>query len=271
MKYLLFGTVFVFSLTSCVNEKYIYKCNTLYESQSNIATPTGGAPTSESHNLFAKTPDKGFKAIIKDKGDYLTIKPTGAPNFSTRVIPLKKAPTGWRAEIIGKKYFPEPDFDTINTPYKLKYFDTKFVLQALTIPLKVRPRLTSEALKDSFPSQTETSFNAGIAVGWKFTHNIYNSKMNILGQNTNRYSFAPGIFLGTGAVDLKKANTRNPIINFERKAAIITTGGFVMLGFNGINIGYSFGVDFATGNSSEQWLYQGKVWHGLIFAVDLLK
>lgn len=103
------------------------------------------------------------------------------------------------------------------------------------------------------------------------THNVYNSKKNIFGQNTNRYSFSPGIFLGAGATDLKKSNTRNPAITFERKAAIIATGGFFMLGFNSINLGYSFGADFATGNGSKQWLYQGKMWHGIIFVIDIIK
>lgn len=84
------------------------------------------------------------------------------------------------------------------------------------------------------------------------------------------YSLSPGIFLGTGATDLKAANT-DPSIQIERKAALITTGGFVMVGFNSINFGYAFGGDFATGSKSKDWLYQGKMWYGVIFAIDILK
>lgn len=75
---------------------------------------------------------------------------------------------------------------------------------------------------------------------------------NIFGQNFNRFSISPGIFLGTGAADLKKSNTRNPVILFERKAAIITTGGFLMIGFNSINLGYAFGSSFPPGTGSKQ-------------------
>lgn len=265
------GIFVISSLSSCVNEKYVYGGNTLYEVQSLPANPDGGTPTAETHNLLIHHPSDGFKAIISDKGDYLTIKPVKTQSFSYNTIPLVQSPTGWRAEIAGKYYFPETDFDnSAIIPKKLTYFDTKPVLQALTVPLKIRPKIPT-TLQDSFPSQAEASFNVGVSFGWKFTHNVYKPDKNIFGQNTNRYSFSPGFFLGTGAVDLKKSNTKNPAITFERKAAIVTTGGFFMLGFNNINFGYAFGADFATGTGSKQWLYQGKMWHGIIFAVDILK
>jgi hypothetical protein len=264
--------VMVVSLSSCINEKYIYKSNTIYEVQSLPAITDGGAPTTETNNILKHKPTKGFKAILSDKGEYLTIKPVAVQRFTTTTIPLTKPLVGWRAEIVDKKYFPELDFETSSkVPFKLKYFDTKPVLQALTVPLKMRPKLSDVALKDSFPSQAETGFNVGVAFGWKFTHNVYSPNKNIFGQNTNRFSISPGFFLGTGAADLKKSNTRNPVILFERKAAIFTTGGFFMIGFNSINLGYAFGSDFATGTGSKQWLYQGKMWHGIIFAIDILK
>jgi hypothetical protein len=270
--YFILIALFTSSLTSCINEKYIYKSNTLYKNQSIAASSNGGNPASETHNLLVMKPVKGFKAVVTDKGDYLIIKPIGEPSFETNLIELTNAPVLTRAENVGKLYFPEVDFDTsANPPFRLEYFDSKPVLQALSIPLKIRPKLDTEALKDSFPSQAETGFNVGVALGWKFTHNIYNSNKNIFGQNTNKYSIAPGIFLGAGATDLKKANTRNPRIVFERKAALVTTGGYLMFGINSINLGYAFGADFATGTGSKQWLYQGKIWHGIIFAIDILK
>lgn len=271
--YIILITLVTLLMTSCINEKYIYKCNTLYETQSIAASTSGGTPTSETHNLLVKKPTKGFKAIVTDKGDYLIIKPIiDNPPLSVTSITLEKAPVSTKAENVGKLYFPEADFDnSAKPPFTLKYFDTKPVLQALSIPLKIRPKLNSKVFNDSFPSQAETGFNVGVAGGWKFTHNVYNSKKNIFGQNTNKYSIAPGFFVGVGAADLKKANTRNPAIIFERKAALVTTGGYLMFGFNSINFGYSLGADFATGTGSKQWVYHGKLWHGIIFAVDLLK
>lgn len=265
------GILIISSAFSCVNQKYVYKGNTLYQVQSLPADPQDQTPTSETHNLLIYKPSSGFKATISDKGDYLIIKPVSMQHLPSQTLALQKAPTGWRSENIGKYYFPETEFDNSATlPKKLTYFDTKPVLQALTVPLKIRPKIPTD-VQDSFPSQAEASFNVGVSFGWKFTHNVYKPDKNIFGQNTNRYSFSPGIFLGTGAVDLKKTNTKNPAITFERKAAIITTGGFFMLGFNNINFGYAFGADFATGTGSKQWIYQGKMWHGVIFAVDILK
>jgi hypothetical protein len=267
--------IILISFSSCINEKYIFKSNRLYATQSIAANPTGTTPTSETNNLLIYKPDSSFKAIITDKGDYLLVNPIkkmSALKIPDKKIQLKTAPVSWRAENVGKLYFPESDYDTSeNVPFRFKYLDTKPVLQALTIPLKIRPKLNSEALRDSFPSQAETSFNVGVAFGWKFTTNVYNAKKNIFGQNTNRYSLSPGLFLGAGATDLKKVNTRNPKIAFERKAAMITTGGFIMVGINTINLGYAFGADFSTGIGNKQWLYQGKIWHGIIFAIDIIK
>lgn len=269
--------------SSCINNKFVYQSNTIYRLQTTpppapapgpaapapaMPAPAGPIPAL-TYQFVTSTPNAPFMATISDKGDYLIITPGGGAAFTDAAIPTT-APTGVKFDNLNRMYFPETQL-VVGGPYRFRYFDTKPVLQALSIPLKIRPRLTSEALQDSFPSQAETSFNVGVSFGWKFTHNVYNARKNIFGQNTNRFSLAPGVFLGTGAVDLKKANTRGPAIDFERKAALITTGGFFMLGFNNINIGYAIGADFATGMKSEQWLYQGKIWHGIIFAIDLLK
>ena len=124
---------------------------------------------------------------------------------------------------------------------------------------------------DSFPSQAETGFNIALAGGWKFNINSYSSKKDLFGKNIRQFSLTPGWLLGAGAADLTKDNTRNPIIDFKRKAAIISTGGFIMLGYNTINFGYSFGWDFATGEGHKGWLYQGQLWHGITIGFDIIK
>lgn len=52
---------------------------------------------------------------------------------------------------------------------------------------------------------------------------------------------------------------------------MISMGGFVMFGFDRINLGYTFGWDYATGSGRKQWLYQGQIWHGIVLALDLIK
>jgi hypothetical protein len=174
----------------------------------------------------------------------------------------------WKPVYMNKYYFPEPD--SFPDAFKLTYLDSKLVLQGLSIPLKIRPRLSGDMRLDSFPQQAETGFNPSIAFGWKFNLNIFKTEKDIFGKNLRQISFTPGWFLGTGAVDLKKANTR-PMIKFERKAALISTGFFFMLGYNNINMGYSFGWDYATSTGKKDWMYQGHIWHGITIGIDIIK
>ena len=116
--------------------------------------------------------------------------------------------------------------------------------------LTIRPRVGGE-FKDSFPSVAETGFSLGFAVGYKLSWNRYSTSKNLWGNNTNKFSITPGAFLSAGATDLKKSNTRGPIIDFERKAPVVSPGVFLVFGFNNINFGYAIGADFATGKGSD--------------------
>lgn len=271
-------------LSSCTTYKRVYnnsllgltgKKNEVYKINPN---DINGKP--HYHVEVYKIKDKNcIKATIEDKGDYLIIKPKDEKQLALDKgdWPFSKGASGWRGDNEGKFYFPENDLGLDNNGTKrtiakrLTYADAKIVLQGLTVPIKIRPKLNTPSLKDSFPQQVETGVNVGVALGWKLTHNVFSAKKNIWGQNTNRYSFTPGIFCGFGGVDLKKANTRDPVIIFERKAFMVNTGVFFMLGFNNLNIGYTLGADFATGPGSKQWLYQGHIWHGVALAIDLIK
>jgi len=252
-------------LSSCIGQKYVYKHNILYDVE--------GAPNTAVH---VKEVTRPFPATIEPKGDLLVVKPAqgidvSRVTYSTTDTPAEAIPAA-KLLLNRKLYFPETDLVTDNNKKdKLKYFDTKPVFQALTIPLRIRPKLDRSRYLDSFPQQAETGVNVGLSFGWKFSHNIYNVNKNILGQNLNSYSLIPGIFLGLSTADLSKAKTRNPSIDFDRKAAAVTAGGYLMMGINNINLGIAWGTDFATGNGHRQWVYQGKGWYGVIVALDLIK
>lgn len=36
-------------------------------------------------------------------------------------------------------------------------------------------------------------------------------------------------------------------------------------------LGYAGGFNIATGQNATSWVYQGKYWHGIAIALDLLK
>jgi hypothetical protein len=275
MKKIIFILSVVSLFSSCVEDKYIFKNDYIARIKTTANTSLNGGqvitvlPTIDSLNLY-KVDHCFTKCKIENKGDYLIIREISESNIHcVRRLLLKGAPIQWKKDLVNKYYFPE--MDSFPTAKKLVYLDSKPVLQGIAITLKIRPKLNESSRLDSFPSQTETGFNPAIAVGWKFNYNIFKPKKDFWGRNLNQFSLTPGIFLGTGAVDLKKSNTRNPIIKFERKAAILSTGGFIMFGYNNINLGYSFGFDYATGTGKNSWLYQGKMWQGITIGIDIIK
>jgi hypothetical protein len=210
----------------------------------------------------------GIIAKVTEVDGHLIIAPDDTlPKLNVCLLKpdtVKTKRIGWRALVPPEElYFPEGKLDTL-AKNSVSYTSGKPMLQALTVALKVRPQLA-----DSLPSQTETGFNLGIAYGQKLELNVFGTHKNAFGDYVDRYSLTLGLFAGPGATDLKAANT--PGIEFERKAVMISAGGFVMLGVNRFNFGYAGGIDNAVGRSSPQWIYQGKFWHGVVVAFDLLK
>lgn len=220
-------------------------------------------------SLYIYKINSAFKSKIDVKGDYLIVKSVQPQNLSLYASSLlDNPPTGAKKDFIDQYYFPELSIGS--STKNLVYFDTKPVLQGLSIALKIRPKLEQKALLDSFPTQAESSFNPAVALGWKLNLNIYGAKKDVFGKNIKQISLTPGVFFGTGVAELKKSNTR-PVIDFERKAAITSYGGFLMLGYHTINLGYSFGWDYATGVGRKGWLYQGEMWHGITIGIDIIK
>jgi hypothetical protein len=283
--------LFATSFCSCVQNKYFFKNN----SYNTVRQGKGGNPMDNSAStpdtLFTFKAKKGFQGKLTEMEGYSVIEPRDDSKLhpfhdssAFTIFYKDDDPVSFNAKVglLKDKYFI-PD---VMTPFtkdtltknpgaketgKITYFDSKPVLQTLSTPIKIRPKLSEPELKDSFPSQVSTSVNLGMAFGWKMSLNFYKPKPNVFGLKVTTVSLTPGAFYGLGATGLTKANTRNPVIDIERSVLSHTLGGFAMLGFNNINIGYSIGWDFVTGPNKSAWLYQGKVWHGVAIALDLIK
>lgn len=287
MRVIIFSCFFgILALSSCTSNKYIFSGNSIYtiksiaDQGSNDDDYTQTDKPSYPDSIVVYKLKKGLKAQIEDKEDYVLIE-TDEELKEYSKLPIKqKAITLKPSEansFKGSTFFPAPSsyekrHMNCILPKKLTYFDSEPVFQLLSIPLRIRPKLTSPALLDSFPSQAETDYNVGFAFGWKLNYNVYNfKKSNHSKKKLTKYSLTPGVFCGFGATDLTKDNTKNPVIGFERSAPILTTGGFLSFGVNKMNIGYAFGMDNSFGTGSSQWVYQGKLWHGIIVALDLFE
>ncbi|UAY52126.1 hypothetical protein [Ferruginibacter albus] len=279
-KKIIIGILIVVCFSSCVQDKYFYKCNKLNTIKAGNRDNNGRPKPPDT--LVTFKPPKHFRGKLKESDDYTII----VPNKDSDLIPYRneyrdilKRPTDsykmldYNSQInsLKDKYFvPIVIKDTVDIG-KIVYFDSKPVLQTLSTPIKIRPALTDPALKDSFPSQVTTDVNLGISFGWKFTVNFYKPRPNLFDSKTTAISLTPGIFYGMAATSLTAANTRNPTVTIERDALTHTLGFFAMFGFNNINIGYTVGWDFVTGPNKSSWVYQGKIWHGIALSLDLIK
>jgi hypothetical protein len=224
--------------------------------------------------------EKSFPGSITDKGGYITIKPDdpGIMSNTDYITPLPSLPTagaviGTDAQIqaSGAYFFKETEHDPSAGKRNIfAYLDSKFMLQSIAIPLKIRPERTGDLYGNSFPKQVETGFNFGFATGWKLNKNVYRSDPNFLGLNTNKISLAPGVLFNFGSTTLNDKNTR-PAFTVERKAFTHSYGVVLLVGFNNINFGVARGMDYVTGSGKGDWVYQGKGWTGIIVALDLLK
>jgi len=201
---------------------------------------------------------------VQDKTDYYEFK----PNFSymTKISFVEIIPPATDKLKHGSNaYFPEND--KVATTNSLKYGDGKFGLQALTIPLKFRNGI-GDGTKN--PPLVETGVNINFAPFYKLNYNVFNPDKKFMGKPLATYSISTGALLGLGSADLKAA-TNSPGLISDRKSGMFTYGTFLMFGVNNINFGYAIGWDNVLGQGSSHWVYQGKMWQGIVIAFDVIK
>jgi hypothetical protein len=165
----------------------------------------------------------------------------------------------------GKIYFPELSNTDDRKPFR--YYDVTFGIQALTVPIKIRKHLANDSL---FPKQVETGFNIGFAPGFKFNYYIFDPTHKFLGKRLTTYSATPGLLLGLGTAGLKQANAPG-LPTIDRTALVFTYGGYFVLGINNINVGFAAGWDRVTDSGRKYWVYQNKMWYGIIVSLDVIK
>jgi hypothetical protein len=260
------------------NKKKFSENNFFYSYNNETGT---GAPKSK---LKLVRPDRAFWGDFKEQGDIILIQQdridkqiNGSVNWIILDSALIDHPKDDQLTTADQIYYPEAVFTSISSdkfilPNKqnrlgrVKYRDFKFVLQALTIPLKYRKPI------DTLTYQTETSVNVGFGGGIKWTYNWYKANKSFLGQKTNQLAFTPGLLLGLGAADIT-ANQNASATFKSRKEPVVSYGVFFLVGFNSVNIGFALGKDNALkeGGEAGGWVYNNKYWKGIIVALDVIK
>ena len=249
-------------LFSCVNTKkldivYAYKKQIIYEGTTDGKGNNTILRDSITVPLIIKIVKKdSFIAITKFEGEYVSDtlrRNIAGPVYKGLFFPYYDTGVVGKSTFVGSK--------------KLKYIATSPVIQALTIPLKVRFGVGST------PYAAEASINFGVAFGWKFTHqeyeNFYHRKTGLfVSSENNHYSITPGIFVGPAVVELTPTNSLAPA---DRNVLSFSYGAMLVFGINRLNIGVALGFDNAVGNKNQNWIYQGAPWLGFTISFDLIQ
>ncbi|MEM9053100.1 MAG: hypothetical protein AAGC47_13690 [Bacteroidota bacterium] len=148
-----------------------------------------------------------------------------------------------------------------------KYHTLKGTLQALSVPIKIRPALSGMDVLDSFPSQVSTGLNFALSGGllWEYKKQLVGEK-----EQKRVFSIGAGGMLGFSTVTLKKQNT-SPDIRFEKSSLVLSPGLYVMGGLDRVHVGAALGWDAAIGSHNVDWVYHWKHWYGIIVGLDLIK
>lgn len=169
---------------------------------------------------------------------------------------------------VDKIYFPARVYKLkgCNEQINFKYYEKGLSWQVLTFPLKIRPSVNP---KDTFPSTVESNVSIGLSLARKCSKNIRKEELDVFNDRYKRLSLSYGGFINLSSTELNKTNIDKADLITSRKVPTISPGIFFSVGVARFNLGYGLGCDYAIGDYAKRWIYQGKLWHGLILAVEL--
>lgn len=178
--------------------------------------------------------------------------------------PLDIAALDFQSIMEKKKMNEDADF---KQSVPLRFNRNKPVFQTLTIPFKIRGRV------GDVPSTVATNFNAGIAYGYQWnlisTYPIYGEAEKMVGYEQKQFSFSAAPFAGLTTMALSAKNT-DPDIVTDQTVMGYSIGVAGVLTFNRLNFGLALGIDHGFGNAND-WIYQDKIWTGIVIGLDLIK
>lgn len=152
----------------------------------------------------------------------------------------------------------------LSTIKSLKLHRHTFDIDILTIPFKIRPSVKN------FPEQLNANFSAALYLGRR--RDIYQIKT--AAKNLRSYTRLSGVglgyggFIGLGAVTMNPFVTQGKII-YEYDGMVINSGIAGVYDAKKFNIGLAVGTDFLVDKNRQDWIYQDKLWLGVLLGINL--
>jgi hypothetical protein len=134
-----------------------------------------------------------------------------------------------------------------------------------TLPFKVRPA------RENVPIALNTTFNAALYFGRRldFYHlNRHRSPSGRTAPLIRTVGLGYGLFTGLGS-SLITADLTHGHAALDYEGVVIHSGGAAIYDARVFNVGVAVGIDQLLGSDADYWLYQRKLWFGLLFGLNL--
>jgi len=141
----------------------------------------------------------------------------------------------------------------------------EFDFDIFTLPFKVRPG------QEGVPVQLNTTFNAALYFGRRLDFYHLNRHRLPTGRTTpliRTVGLGYGLFTGLGSSLVTADLTRqHALVDYE--GFVVHGGAAAIYDARVFNVGVAVGVDQLLGPDADYWLYQRKLWFGLLFGLNL--
>ncbi|RZK88881.1 MAG: hypothetical protein EOO62_36985 [Hymenobacter sp.] len=141
----------------------------------------------------------------------------------------------------------------------------EFDFDIFTLPFKVRPS------REGVPAQLNTNFNAALYFGRRldFFHlNRHRAPSGRTAPLVRTVGLGYGLFTGLGSSAISADLTRGHATT-DYEGFVLHSGAAVIYDAQVFNVGAAVGVDRLLGTDADYWLYQRKLWVGLLFGLNL--
>jgi hypothetical protein len=136
----------------------------------------------------------------------------------------------------------------------------------LTSLFKIRPNIANV-----LPAQLNANFNGNIYLGGRtdlYKIAYKKNPINFFQRQINHFGFSGGVFIGLGNTALTPSTTNNRIAT-EYDGIVLQKGVAGILAVNKLSVGLSIGFDNLLNKHSNLWIYQNKLWCGLMLGLNL--
>lgn len=141
----------------------------------------------------------------------------------------------------------------------------EFDFDIFTLPFKVRPG------REGVPTQLNTNFNAALYLGRRLDFYHLNRHPLPTGRTVpliRTVGVGYGLFTGLGSSYIT-ADLTHGHAPTDYEGLVMHSGAAVIYDAHVFNVGAAVGVDRLLGADADYWLYQDRLWFGLLFGLNL--